>query len=381
MRKLLSPRNVLFALIVFALSAAISTPSQAQIRISVGFGPPPLPVYEQPICPGDGYLWTPGYWAWDADIDDYYWIPGTWILAPEVGFLWTPPYWGWADGAFIFYDGYWGPEVGFYGGIDYGFGYTGSGYEGGYWRGRDFFYNRSVNNVNGVNIRNVYNRTVVNNVRTTRVAFNGGPGGINARPTAAEMTAEHERHIAATSLQEQHRNLARQDRAQFASVNHGKPSVMASSRPAQFHAQAASRAGGAAARSAKTPAANRNAERPQGRTPSAASRSAHPQAPRATAEPKRNAERPEGRAPSAASRATHTPEHTQPRQEKAPVRNAERPQTRTPESRPEPQAKRSQPSHAAEPNRNAGSHPPAQERRSNPPAEKKAPAHSSEPRR
>ena len=26
--------------------------------------PPPLPDYEQPQAPGDGYLWTPGYWAW-----------------------------------------------------------------------------------------------------------------------------------------------------------------------------------------------------------------------------------------------------------------------------------------------------------------------------
>ena len=26
--------------------------------------PPPLPVYEQPPCPVEGYIWTPGYWAW-----------------------------------------------------------------------------------------------------------------------------------------------------------------------------------------------------------------------------------------------------------------------------------------------------------------------------
>jgi hypothetical protein len=95
----------------------------AQIRISVAFGPPALPAYEPPICPGDGYIWTPGYWAWDQDVEDYYWVPGTWVLAPETGFFWTPPYWGWSDGAYIFNDGYRGPLVGFYGGIDYGFGY------------------------------------------------------------------------------------------------------------------------------------------------------------------------------------------------------------------------------------------------------------------
>src|SRR5882724_11811297 len=114
-----SLRILLFALVV----SIMSTTSLAQVRISVTFGPPALPVYEQPLCPGDGYIWTPGYWGWDADDDDYYWVPGTWVLAPEVGFLWTPPYWAWTDGVFVFYDGYWGPHVGFYGGVVYGFGY------------------------------------------------------------------------------------------------------------------------------------------------------------------------------------------------------------------------------------------------------------------
>ena len=48
-------------------------------------------------------------------------------MAPEVGFLWTPGYWGWGGDGFVFYEGYWGPQVGFYGGINYGFGYFGDG--------------------------------------------------------------------------------------------------------------------------------------------------------------------------------------------------------------------------------------------------------------
>jgi len=102
MRMKFSLRTVLFALVVLTISMAMATTSLAQIRISVGFGPPALPVYEQPLCPGDGYLWVPGYWAWDDDYGDYYWVPGTWVLAPEVGFLWTPPYWAWADGGWVF---------------------------------------------------------------------------------------------------------------------------------------------------------------------------------------------------------------------------------------------------------------------------------------
>jgi hypothetical protein len=84
--------------------------AQVSIGISINIEPPPLPVYDQPVIPGPGYLWTPGYWAWNADIDDYYWVPGTWVLPPEPGVLWTPGYWAWNDdGAYVFNDGYWGP--------------------------------------------------------------------------------------------------------------------------------------------------------------------------------------------------------------------------------------------------------------------------------
>ena len=51
------------------------------------------------------------------------------------------------DGAYRFHDGYWGPQIGFYRSIAYGCRYTGDGYEGGYWRNGNFFYNQSVNNI------------------------------------------------------------------------------------------------------------------------------------------------------------------------------------------------------------------------------------------
>jgi hypothetical protein len=127
----------------------------AQVGVAISIGPPALPVYEQPLCPGDGYLWTPGYWAYDYDVTDYYWVPGTWVMGPEIGFLWTPAYWGWGGDGFVFYDGYWGPSVGFYGGINYGFGYFGLGFGGGRWDGGHFFYNRSVANVNITVIHNI----------------------------------------------------------------------------------------------------------------------------------------------------------------------------------------------------------------------------------
>src|SRR5579864_2665568 len=95
--------------------AASTTFAQVSISVSVRTAPPVLPVYVQPACPVDGYLWQPGYWAYN-DADGYYWVPGVWVAPPEPGFLWTPAYWGYEGGVYGFHVGYWGPHVGFYGG-------------------------------------------------------------------------------------------------------------------------------------------------------------------------------------------------------------------------------------------------------------------------
>ena len=223
-------RTLLFALVVLSMSAA----SFAQIGVAIRIGPPALPVYEQPLCPGDGYLWTPGYWAYDYDVTDYYWVPGTWVMSPEVGFLWTPAYWGWGGDGFVFYDGYWGPHVGFYGGINYGFGYFGVGFEGGRWDNGHFFYNRSVNNVNMNEIHNVYNTPVLNH-NDSHVSYNGGNGGISVRPTPEEEAAARERHIPPVAAQTQHAQAARANPQERASVNMGKPGVAATPRPGDFN--------------------------------------------------------------------------------------------------------------------------------------------------
>lgn len=227
MRTLSVIRSLLFSLMLMALSGA----SFAQIGISVGYGPPALPVYEQPICPGDGYMWTPGYWAWDGN--EYYWVPGTWVEAPEIGFLWTPGYWGWGDNAFFFHEGYWGPHVGFYGGINYGFGYGGHGYEGGRWENNHFYYNTSVNRISNMNIHNTYN-TRVENTTVNRVSYNGGNGGINARPSAQEDTYDKERHEGPVAAQNEHVRAAGSSPGSRASANQGKPPIAATSRAADL---------------------------------------------------------------------------------------------------------------------------------------------------
>jgi hypothetical protein len=214
----------LAAVAVLLLSAAAPRPSQAGIAVSIGIAPPVLPVYVQPPCPQEGYLWTPGYWAWG--VDDYYWVPGVWVAPPRAGFLWTPGYWGFANGIYAWHGGYWGPHVGFYGGVNYGFGYAGAGFLGGVWAGSVFRYNAAVVNVNTAVVRNVYvDRTVINNSTVVnRTSFNG-PGGMMARPTAAEQGYAREQHFQPTASQLSHEQMASRDRNQLASVNHGRPAT------------------------------------------------------------------------------------------------------------------------------------------------------------
>lgn len=194
--------------------------------------PPPLPEYDQPPIPAPGYIWTPGYWYWNNV--EYYWVPGTWVEPPQPGLLWTPGYWAFTAGVYLFHRGYWGPHVGFYGGVPYGFGYTGSGFEGGYWNNGRYFYNRSVTNIGSVHVTDVYNKTVIVNTGLGRASYNGGAHGIIARPTAAEEAIAREQHIPPTRLQVENTRAASKNEALFATTNHGKPPIAATARPGDF---------------------------------------------------------------------------------------------------------------------------------------------------
>ncbi len=235
---LLIATSLAFAALVLPATAA------AQFEFSVTIAPPALPVYEQPPIPAPDYIWVPGYWSYGPY--GYFWVPGTWVEPPAVGLLWTPGYWGWSAGFFLWYPGYWAPQVGFYGGVNYGFGYFGHGYEGGYWRGNRFWYNREVNNVTNVQIQNVYSKTVINNISVNRVSYVGGPGGLTTQPTTEEQRVAHEHHTPPTAVQLQHRDSAAARPELSASVNHGKPEIAATSKPSNFesHVVGASRAGG-----------------------------------------------------------------------------------------------------------------------------------------
>jgi len=223
----------LIAAAVLSLTfAGFAAPASAQmsVGVSVGFGPPPIPYYVQPPCPQQNDIWSPGYWAYDP-ADGYYWVPGTWMPAPYPGLLWTPGYWGWNDGYYGWHPGYWATAVGFYGGVNYGYGYYGRGYSGGSWQGRHFRYNTAVTRVDRGRVRYVYSnpRAVVHT--WNRVSYNGGRGGVLARPTASEAAVQRGRHVGATPVQQQHATIAAHDRSNFSRVNHGRPATAAVARP------------------------------------------------------------------------------------------------------------------------------------------------------
>jgi WXXGXW repeat (2 copies) len=229
-------------LVAAAMAAPMLTLPVAHAQVAIGIGisvrvaPPALPVYVQPPLPAPGYLWTPGYWSYgDAG---YYWIPGVWVQPPRAGVLWTPGYWGFAGGVYGWHAGYWGPHIGFYGGVNYGFGYGGVGFVGGEWRGGVFAYNSAVANFGSVHVTNVYeNRTIVTQntiVNNEHLSFNGG-AGIQAQASATELRAANEEHIQPTATQIQHQNFAAQDRSQLASVNHGTPGTPAASNVNAYH--------------------------------------------------------------------------------------------------------------------------------------------------
>ena len=217
-------------------SAAAPAPEQTEPEEQAAEPPPAIPEYDQPACPVEGYLWTPGLWRWGPE--GYFWVPGTWVAPPQPGLLWTPGYWGAAGALYVFHPGHWGAHVGYYGGIRYGGGYDGDGYHGGRWVNNRFQYNTSVTRVNVTTVHNTYRENVFNNeaVRnpnTGRTSYVGGEG-TRAQPMPHETQWSREPRFAPTPPQQQHHVDARSDPTFNAARNEGHPPIAATPHPSAF---------------------------------------------------------------------------------------------------------------------------------------------------
>jgi len=146
--------------------------------VSITVAPPELVAYSQPMCPQSGYFvdarllglwrrrlflgaWHMGRAARCRPVMDAR-LLGLGAAMPLPGMK--------AIG---------GSTIGFYGGVNYGFGYGGVGYQGGYWQNGAFSYNTSVNNVDRSSFHNTYEKTVTNERAGNSVSYNGGTGWNN----------------------------------------------------------------------------------------------------------------------------------------------------------------------------------------------------------
>jgi hypothetical protein len=203
--------------------------------VSVSMMPPPLPAYDQPPCPDQNLVWVPGYWAWSQR---YYWIPGAWVEPPFAGAMWTPGHWNWSHHPFTLYtwhSGYWSYHVGYYGGVNYGYGYGGLGYSGGVWHGSLFAYNLEIVRVDNRWVRETFRdpglveRGYID--RNNHSSFNGGPGGVAYQISPEEQAVEHEHHWEPTAFQLQYEAGFRDDQTYWYETNHGQPAQVTYATP------------------------------------------------------------------------------------------------------------------------------------------------------
>jgi WXXGXW repeat (2 copies) len=226
------------ALIAAVILSVAPTRALAQVYIGIG-SPPALPAYDQPLLDQPNQIWQPGYWAWGPA--GYYWVPGMWVTPPQTNMYWTPGYWSYLNNGYEWNQGYWAPQVGYYGGINYGSGYYGNGYVGGTWQNNVFRYNTAVSRVNTRVVHYVYvDRTVVV-THVVRTSYNGGPHGIHVRPTPTQLAVLKLHRIPMTQVQRAHAVEAERNRNNLRAVNHGNPAhaavvrpLNASNRPANF---------------------------------------------------------------------------------------------------------------------------------------------------
>ena len=99
----MKPTGIYRALLLSAALTAASAPSLAQVNVIVTFGPPVAPVEVVPVV-APGYVWAPGYYAWNGE--RYIWVRGRPILQ-RVGYAWVPDRWVERKGHFSREHGHW----------------------------------------------------------------------------------------------------------------------------------------------------------------------------------------------------------------------------------------------------------------------------------
>ena len=72
---------------------------------AIQLAPPPPRVEVYGPAPGEGYYWTPGYYAYRGE--SYYWTEGAWMRPPREGLGWVEPRYVGVGGRYYFQPGRW----------------------------------------------------------------------------------------------------------------------------------------------------------------------------------------------------------------------------------------------------------------------------------
>ena len=77
--------------------------AMSRVNVDVAIGPP-APRYEVVPAPRHGYIWAPGYWAWDGH--RHVWHSGRWIRERH-GHHWVADRWERRGDHWYFQGGHW----------------------------------------------------------------------------------------------------------------------------------------------------------------------------------------------------------------------------------------------------------------------------------
>jgi hypothetical protein len=91
--------------LLLSLALAAGTTAFAQISFNIVVAPP-APMYEVVPMMQPGYVWAPGYWAWNND--RHVWVRGRTMIQRD-GYRWVPDRWVQQSGSYVRKPGRWEP--------------------------------------------------------------------------------------------------------------------------------------------------------------------------------------------------------------------------------------------------------------------------------
>lgn len=101
----MNARHKLLAVALATASFALPLAAQARVDIDINVAPP-APRYEVVPPPRVGFVWAPGYWAWDDRHRRHQWRKGHYVRE-RPGQRWRADQWVERDGRYRYEPGRW----------------------------------------------------------------------------------------------------------------------------------------------------------------------------------------------------------------------------------------------------------------------------------